>query len=1843
MNKIYKVIWSKAKNCYVVVSEIAKRNSKRSSGVVGSVVRSALTGAVFLSLTAGMCAPAWAEAIMQGQDNTVVGDTGSAWGSGNFVAGATTEDGDLVDPDGLTYFLDNNKIVTLSAQGSDFQNHNYILYKGVNGNPLAIVDGVVRPVTYEQYNKQIRTWETTTETIETTDISTLPKYDNGTAFGSGNTAVGEAATAFGINTLAKGPDSTTFGHNTNAIGGGATAFGSNTKAAGYVTDKNGYIKTEDSNVFTTLDGKVAYSNGDTTYKVAENGISYVVYKGADGTPFAEIRDQNGNKTKYKVNTSEDGTAEFALDANGAKIPTYTSAINYTDGKEIIRVNESINSTAFGSNTLASEDESTAFGNGTIASGRQSTAFGNGSIANGYQSATAFGQNSTASGHTAATAFGVGTVASGYQGATAFGKNTVASGTVSTAWGEDSVASAQHSTAFGHHSEASGNYSTAWGENTVAKTQYTTAFGQNTTASGNNATAFGADTVAQGGYSLAFGNGSNAGGLVETETKTVTVNGYNGDTTITYTSPQKTQSGFVFKEDQSGQTAGADFYTTAFGHNTVAAVQGSTAFGDTTYAGGMNATAFGLNTVAVGNQSLAFGDSTYASHFSSVAFGTNTYALNNYALAGGQNSKAIGQHTFAFGLGAQATNERSIAIGGNALSSGMDAVAMGNGAEARGNSSFATPGAVASVDNSVALGNGSFAGAYNGNRGYNPSTDSRTIIDTSDHVWKPTANNVSVGDVQYDGEGNVTNRVTRRITGLAAGYYDTDAVNVAQLKKVVGGAVGDASLKFGGDDAKDDDGSDTDTKVITKNNGQRLDIVGGAENLDTLTDKNIGVVYDETTKEQPGLHIKLAKDIDLGDTGSITIGDTIIDNDSVTTNNITAVENITTPQITLGNTTNNTMITYDGDRINYKQGDTTYKIANTEDVTWNAYVNSVSDDNKAGTVDIANPNFTFKAGDNVTITTDKDNSIKISATPDLSDVGLKFGGDDAKDDDGSDTDTKVITKNNGQRLDIVGGAENLDTLTDKNIGVVYDETTKEQPGLHIKLAKDIDLGDTGSITIGDTIIDNDSVTTNNITAVENITTPQITLGNTTNNTMITYDGDRINYKQGDTTYKIANTEDVTWNAYVNSVSDDNKAGTVDIANPNFTFKAGDNVTITTDKDNSIKISATAGSSIGIEAGDGITISKDKTTNKYKISLNIEGGVTPTDTVTVEPKSSTGGESTNPGTTGGDTSGSGTTENNTEAGNPVVIESDTNSTAFTDDGGTTFVTVKPTSVDDDTSGENNLQIKGDGKNISTVATSNGQDKGGSIEVKLKDDITVKNVTVNNTIKVGGDTTITGDTITTKNIEGDNITGDTINATTVNATTINGDTVNTQEINLGDTTITEGDDNRITYNTKSGDTYNIATLEDGMDFAGDDGKAIHKNLAEQLDVVGGAKDKASEYNIYTYNDGDKLRINLAKDIDGVDSITVNKTINVGGDTTITGDTITTKTFVAGDTTINNDGLKIKNGPSVTKNGVDAGGKKITNVAPGEDGTDAVNVDQLNDAISQVGGDAINRLGDQVNHIDNRMKKGLAGAAALAALHPLDFDPDDKLTFAAGVGNYRGENAAAVGAFYRPDEKTMLSVGGTFGNGENMVNAGISFSLDRVAHVTNSKTAMAREILDLRRELTELKASMASGNWMLDPSLTRLFPDTEENHWAYEYVKTLAGNHIIEGYPDGEFKGERMITRYEMAAILYRAMMNGAKLPDKALNEFAPELGRFRVDRVYGNGDARHKVERIRVNDENRKERDVYGSEYNYFKANPGANVSTGALPGTRQAERVAKAEAAAKQSEKPSIVSDSEVAAG
>lgn len=238
---------------------------------------------------------------------------------------------------------------------------------------------------------------------------------------------------------------------------------------------------------------------------------------------------------------------------------------------------------------------------------------------------------------------------------------------------------------------------------------------------------------------------------------------------------------------------------------------------------------------------------------------------------------------------------------------------------------------------------------------------------------------------------------------------------------------------------------------------------------------------------------------------------------------------------------------------------------------------------------------------------------------------------------------------------------------------------------------------------------------------------------------------------------------------------------------------------------------------------------------------------------------------------------------------------------------------------------------------------------------------------------------------------------------------------------------------------------------------------------------------------------------------------------------------------------------------------------------------------------------LDHRVDSLGSRVDKVGAGAAALAALHPMDFDPDDKLTFAAGYGNYKGKNAAAVGAFYRPDEKVMLSVGGTFGNGENMVNAGISFSLDRTARVSNSRTAMAKEIVDLRANvanLTALVGQLTAGmGGTIEMDRMKLFPDVPENHWAYEYIGRLAAAGIIEGYPDGMFNGNRMISRYEFAAMLYRALEKGVKLDHKLVREFEPEMGRIHVARISGADGDRGKIERVRVYGGDN--RDHYGSK--------------------------------------------------
>ena len=524
---------------------------------------------------------------------------------------------------------------------------------------------------------------------------------------------------------------------------------------------------------------------------------------------------------------------------------------------------------------------------------------------------------------------------------------------------------------------------------------------------------------------------------------------------------------------------------------------------------------------------------------------------------------------------------------------------------------------------------------------------------------------------------------------------------------------------------------------------------------------------------------------------------------------------------------------------------------------------------------------------------------------------------------------------------------------------------------------------------------------------------------------------------------------------------------------------------------------------------------------------------------------------------------------------------------------------------------VDVVGDGKNISTRV------EGGRVRVGLKDDILLNSVTTGRTrmdtngltVQDGsGNTAVTVDKDGLKIKDGPSVTKSGIDAGGKKITNVAAGEADTDAVNVSQlkkaaasatTKVADGKNTTVTSETNAdgSKTYHVnlnddITLGTGpskqISIKGTEGtiKAGQVTVNGTAGTVNGLTNKTWDPNHITSGQAateDQLKV-VSGQAGKHSSVTAGSNISVTTGTNANGgtdykvsvvDTPTFKTVTTGNTVMSNSGLTIKNGPSITQTGVDAGGKRITNVAAGKADTDAVNVGQL----KQIGG--------AINKVDNRINRVGAGAAALAALHPLDFDPDDKWDFTLGYGNYKDAHSLALGAFYRPNEDTMISVGGSIGGGENMVNAGLSMKLGQGNHVSTSKVAMAKEIKDLRAELENVKGALlkvADGRPLdsMDMDKMQLFPDVPENHWAYDYVATLAGNGVIVGYPDGQFGGDRMMTRYEMAALIYRAMQNGAAADDRmarALKEFEPELERIRVDTISKHKDGTPDIQRVRV----------------------------------------------------------------
>ena len=1156
---------------------------------------------------------------------------------------------------------------------------------------------------------------------------------------------------------------------------------------------------------------------------------------------------------------------------------------------------------------------------------------------------------------------------------------------------------------------------------------------------------------------------------------------------------------------------------------------------------------GAASSAIGTDNKVYGNNSYA------IGGGNTIGsatITETTEANGDKIKKVtagtvkGSMAGAFGYKNTVTTDNAYVVGNNSTASADGAMVLGSSASVTGKNGVALGNNTkVANENAVAIGNGSETAAA-------VATSSATINGVAHNfAGVNPVSTVSVG--KAGAERTITNVAAGRISATS-----TDAINGSQLHAVTSEV--DKGVAYAGD-VKD---AAAAANKFTRKLGEQTNIIGGVTDTSKLTDGNIGVVSNGTDT----LNIKLAKDLKVD---SVTAGNTVINNNGLTVGGNTYVTNN-------GINANSQKITNvaagtDGtDAVNLNQLNdvknlagkhTIVKVDGQENRTDGNLLITKTDNNGQATYDL-------KLNDEITVGKDgaagkdgsigvkgkdgsavaingKDGSIGLNGANGANGLTIK-GGDGKPGVDGTNITRLVIEEKDGTKHDVA-------TLDD---GMKYGGDTGNV--IQKKLNEQVNviggITDTNKLTTEDNLgVVSDG--NNNLKVrlakalkgLESVTTGDTVMNNrgvTINNGAA---GNPVSLTKnglnngGNTITNVADGINGTDAVNVNQLN--TVAGE---AAKHTTVKAKDaNVTVTTGPN------ASGGTEYTIGLGDKVTLGTDPS---KQVSIDGTTGIIKAgDKVTID------------GTTG-----------NIDAGKVKI--NGKNGTV----NGLTNKTWDPNNITSGQAATEDQLKEVDNKitNTSTELTNKGMDFAGNegeFHRNLGEKVTIKGEGTKAASEYSGENIRTfadanGNVVVKmdKNLKADSLAINGQNGQ--DGAAIKG---GTGKAGVDGTNIT-----RLVIEEKNGTQHDIATLDDGMKYGGDTGAVIKKKLNEQVNVVGGITDTnklTTEDNLGVVSDGNNnLKVRMAKDLKGLNSVTTN-------------------TLTVGDVKIDN-------------SGINAGSKKITNVAAGDisaNSTDAVNGGQLwktNQTINNIGG-AVNELGDRMDRVG-------AGAAALAALHPLDFDPDDKWDVAAGYGNYKDAHAVAVGAFYRPNEDTMFSVGGSFGGGENMVNAGVSVKLGQGNHVSTSKVAMAKEIVDLKDAVARLEAQNEQfrqiiGQMAGQPVRNVAFPDVPKDHWAYSYVKSLADRGLLEGYPDGEFKGDRSMTRYEFAAIIYRALQNGAPIDGnmgKAMEEFGPEMEkvreayRFRVDRISGEDNDRNKVERVRVNNEGNKEkgdcRDIYGS---------------------------------------------------
>ena len=1757
MNQIYKVIWSRVKHCYVVVSEISGRCGK--NGGAASEKKS-------LPFRAFLCALVLTGCLMPGlvEANTQHGPGAAATGSGSTAVGDNTK------------AKGNNAVAVGPLTNADGENSLAAGYDAKTGstatNSVAIGRGaraLGQKRAGDQFTASTIAIGNVATAAENGDIvigrqakSTVSEYHTHPQGGNGAVVMGAEAASYGSRgdvVIGAGAEACLLRKDVTAPAdkpeySQGVAIGSRAKVYGTQSTSIG----ADSRSIGHSSIAIGGDDIDRAKPVLQAAIPDMATTGVQKNfnrelavlyPGTTLGSAAINDSKNYVNTASIGNASMAIGMMTQSYGTGSTAIG------VNTLTKGIASTGIGVMARSWGDKSLALGSRAETYGNKSTAVGDANtVGLDMTDGTVSGASSAAVG-TENTVYGNNAYAVG-------GGNTVGSATI-TETTEANGDKIKHVTAgtvkgntagaFGYKNTIKADNAYTVGSNSTVSADGAMVLGNNASVTAKNGMALGSNTKVANENAIALGAGSETAAAVATPSATIngTAHNFAGVNPASTVSVGKAGSERTITNVAAGRISAAS--TDAINGSQLYAVTSEIDKG-VAYAGDVKAAAAAANkfTRKLGEQTNIVGGVADTSKLTDgnigvVSNGTDTLNIKlakdvkvDSVTTGNtvinNNGLTVGGKTYVTNNGLNANNQKVTNVADGQVAAGSkDAVNGGQLHDAK--NEVINKGLRFDADNNSEKTNklGSKVTVNGDNNITTEITqtgdDTKIGVKLNEDIHVKT---VTATDTVKAGGVTMGSQTSGGTTGNYVTGLDNKTWNVTNPTAVSGRAATEDQLKTVTEAINNQSAAATDYRLV-----QNASSADGSYTVDTngnidltVEDKN-HAGQKETVKlkdiaSKSKLDDVIAKglqfDANAGGTKTNKLGSKItVKGEGTAADTEYSGENLKTfiTQDPAGNTTidvkmnkNLKVETIVATGENGKDGK--IGINGKDGVTTNI---SVTRDGKPG-VDGAPGTTTTR------IVYEKPDGTKEEVAT-LND-GMKYGGDTGN----------VIKKKLNEQVNVVGGITDENKLTtEDNLGVVSDGNNN----LKVRLAKA--LKGLESITAGDTFINNNGITISNGAAGNTVSLTKNGLDN---------GGNKItNVAAGDVS---ANSTDAVNGSQLHDVKtlagqhttvkakDSNitvTEGTNGTGGKEYTVGLGDKVTLGTDPSKQVSIDGTTGI---IKAGDKVTI--DGTTGNIdagKVKINgKDGTVNGLTNKTWDPNNITSGQAA--------------TEDQLKA----VDQKITNTSEELTKKGMDF-------AGNDGEFHRNLgdkvTIKGEGtkaaseysgENIKTFADANG-----NLTVKM--DKNLKTETIVATGKNGKDGKI--------GINGKDGVTTNISVTRDGKPGVDG---------APGTTTT-----RIVYEKPDGTKEEVATLNDGMKYGGDTGNVIKKKLNEQVNVVGGITDTnklTTEDNLGVVSDGNNnLKVRMAKDLKGLNSVTTN-------------------TLTVGDVKIDN-------------SGINAGNKKITNVAAGDisaNSTDAVNGGQLwktNQTINNIGG-AVNELGDRMDRVG-------AGAAALAALHPLDFDPDDKWDVAAGYGNYKDAHAVAVGAFYRPNEDTMFSVGGSFGGGENMVNAGVSVKLGQGNHVSTSKVAMAKEIVDLRDENKDLKKrldtmeqKMNSILGILDMGKKKDFPDVPENHWAYEYVATLAGNGILEGYPDGMFSGDRTMTRYEFAAMFYRALKNGAPVDDnmdRAMNEFEPELrqirlDRIRVDRISGKDNDRNKVERVRVNSEDDKAkndyRDVYGS---------------------------------------------------